>query len=341
VDLAVSDLSLTSQFPFRVTAKTPGGGTVTLDGKAGPISTTDVADTPFQASAEISHLDVASTGFIDPSSGLAGVIDFKGTLASGSGKLASKGTVGATGVQLVPGGKPERVPIKIDYESEYDRKGHTGVVKQGDVHIGQALAHLTGDLNTSGEAITVRLKLVGARMPAPDLEATLPAIGMTLPSGASLKQGTLDVNLAINGPIDHLVISGPINLANATLAGFDLSGKLSALPSFAGGPKGSGNNATVIETLAATLRVAPDGIRADGLSLVAPGARTLTGGGIITPKGDLDFKMLAKLAGSGSVSQISRFASASGIPFRVQGTTANPVFVPDVGRAVAVRLATW
>src|SRR6185503_19525876 len=37
VNLDVSDLSLTSQFPFRVTAKTPGGGTVTLDGKAGPV----------------------------------------------------------------------------------------------------------------------------------------------------------------------------------------------------------------------------------------------------------------------------------------------------------------
>src|SRR6266446_5420890 len=47
VNLEVSDLSLTSQFPFRMTAKTPGGGTVTLDGKAGPLSATDVADTPF------------------------------------------------------------------------------------------------------------------------------------------------------------------------------------------------------------------------------------------------------------------------------------------------------
>ncbi|MDO8629504.1 MAG: AsmA family protein, partial [Phycisphaerales bacterium] len=57
VNLEVSELSLTSQFPFRVTAKTPGGGTVTLDGKAGPLSLTDAADTPFQATAEVSHLD--------------------------------------------------------------------------------------------------------------------------------------------------------------------------------------------------------------------------------------------------------------------------------------------
>ena len=341
VNLEVSDLSLTSQFPFRVTAKTPGGGTVTLDGKAGPISVTDAADTPFQATAEVSHLDVASTGFIDPASGLAGLIDFKGSLASEGGRLTSKGAVNATGVQLVPGGTPARVPVEIDYESEYSRKAQTGVVKQGDVHIGKAVVHLTGDYNTGGEAIAVRLKLAGERMPAPDLEATLPAIGMTLPSGASLKQGTLDVDLTISGPIDRLVIAGPINLANVTVAGFDLGGKLSALPSFSGAPKSPGSpgdNATLIQTLAATLRVAPDGIRADNLNLVAPAFGTLTGSGTIAPKGNLDFKMLAKLTGSGAVSQVSRVASlgrpANGIPFRIQGTMANPVFVPDVGRAV-------
>jgi AsmA protein len=340
VNLEVSDLSLTSQFPFRLTAKTPGGGTVTLDGKAGPLSVTDAAETPFQATAEVSHLDVASTGFIDPASGLAGVIDFKGTLAADAGRLTSKGAVNATGVQLVPGGTPARVPLQIDYESDYNRKAKTGVVKQGDVHIGKAVAHLTGDYNAGGEAIAVRLKLAGDKMPAPDLEATLPAIGVTLPSGASLKQGTLDVNLTISGPIDRLVIAGPINLANLTVAGFDLGGKLSALPSMGGSKSsgGPGNNDTQIQTLAATLRVAPDGIRAENMNLVAPAFGTLTGGGTIAPKGDLDFKMLANLTGTGAASQVSRIGSlgqpANGIPFRIEGTTASPIFVPDVRGAV-------
>ncbi len=131
VNLEVSDLSLTSQFPFRVTAKTPGGGTVTLDGKAGPFSVTDAAETPFQATAEVSHLDVASTGFVDPASGLAGVIDFKGTLASDAGRLTSKGTVNATGFQLVPGGTPARVPVEDRLRVRLqpqgaDRRGQAG-----------------------------------------------------------------------------------------------------------------------------------------------------------------------------------------------------------------------
>src|SRR5207249_1778235 len=126
VNLEVSNLSLTSQFPFRLTANTPGGGRVTLDGQAGPINSSDAASTPFHATAEIAHLDVKSTGFVDPASGLSGVVDFKGSLGSDGQQLTSKGRARATGVQLVPGGMPARVPIEIDYESDLSRKTRTG-----------------------------------------------------------------------------------------------------------------------------------------------------------------------------------------------------------------------
>ena len=116
VNLEVSNLSLASQFPFRMTANTPGGGTITLDGQAGPIDSSDTANTPFHATAEIAHLDVKSTGFIDPASGLSGVVDSRDSLVSDGERVTSKGRVHATGVQLVPGGVPERVPIEIDYD---------------------------------------------------------------------------------------------------------------------------------------------------------------------------------------------------------------------------------
>jgi AsmA protein len=342
VNIDASDLSYTSQFPFHMTAKTPGGGAVALEGEAGPVDTSDAANTPFHASADARRLDVASTGFIDPSSGLAGMVDFAGTLMSQGGRLTSKGKLSATGVQLVAGGAPERVPIEVDYESDYSRKGQTGVVKQGDVHIGKAVARLTGDYNAGGDAIAVRLKLLGTKMPAADLEATLPALGIALPSGASLRDGTLDADLTISGLLDRLVIAGPVTLSHATLAGFDLGGKLGALPSFGplGGLAKSGGGQTVIETLGAVLRIAPEGIRADNIDLVAPAIGAMTGSGSVAPKGALDFKMLAKLAAtSGAGAQVSRIASlgqpANGIPFRIEGTMTSPVFVPDVSRAVS------
>ena len=77
----MTDLSYASQFPFKVSAKTPSGGTVSLTGTAGPFNTKDATETPFQATVDAKRLDVASGGFVDPASGLAGAIDFTGTSA--------------------------------------------------------------------------------------------------------------------------------------------------------------------------------------------------------------------------------------------------------------------
>jgi hypothetical protein len=176
-------------------------------------------------------------------------------------------------------------------------------------------------------------------MPVPDLEGVLPAAGITLPSGASLQTGTLTLALAINGPVDKLVIAGPVNLSNAKLAGFNLRQKLGALSSLAGlGGGGSGSD-TDIQTLSANLRVDPSGTQATNLNVVVPSIGTITGSGTVSSGGQLNFKMVAKLAAGnpmGAVtSALSSFTGSSsqsggGLPFKIQGTTSHPIFLPDV-----------
>jgi AsmA protein len=336
VTLVATNLSYASQFPFRVSAKTPGGGTVSLEGQAGPFNPNDAAQTPFQARLAITHLDLASTGLIDSASGMAGLIDVTADLVSDGRRMTSRGKLQANKFQLVQGGSAARVPVEIDYESDYDLKIQHGVVKQGDVHIGKAMAQLTGDYNAGGKTTAVRLKLSGHQMPVPELEATLPAIGVTLPAGASLTAGTLDTDLLISGPLDRLVTTGPVNLSNARVKGFDLSSKMGAVASLAGLPHGSD---TLIQMLRSTLRIAPDGTRAESLSLIVPAIGSLTGNGTIASNGTLDFKMLAKLNDSNSVTRgVSHYASLghpeNGIPFRITGTTVNPLFAPDVAGVV-------
>jgi AsmA protein len=336
VTLEATDLSSASQFPFRVSARTPGSGTVSLDGKAGPFNPNDAAETPFHATLAVTHLDLASTGLTDSASGLAGLIDVTADLVSDGHRVNSRGKLQANTFQLVQGGSPARVPVEIDYGSDYDLKTQRGVVKQGDVHIGKALAQLTGDYDASGEMTSVRLKLSGHKMPLPELEATLPAIGVTLPAGASLQGGTLDADLLISGPLDRLVTTGPIDLSNAKVKGFDLSSGMGTVASLAGLPNSSD---TLIQMLSSTLRIAPDGVRAERLHLIVSAIGSLTGNGTIASNGRLDFQMLAKLNDSnGLAREVSRYASLgqpeNGIPFRIAGTTANPVFVPDASGVI-------
>ena len=340
VNLEASNLSYTSQFPFKMTAKTPGGGSVDLEGNAGPINPTDSSLTPLNAKIDVENLDLASTGFVDASSGFAGLITFNGNLTSDGKSMNSNGTVKASKLKLVAGGSPATVPVNVDYTTNYDLKRQGGTLSQGDVHIGKALAHLTGSYDMAGATTSVQMKLNGQGMPVPDLEGVLPAAGVNLPSGASLQSGTLNLNLGISGPVDKLVIAGPVNLSNAKLAGYNLKSKLGALSSFSGLGGGSSGSDTDIQTLSADIRQDPSGTQANNINLVAPSIGTVTGNGTVSPAGALNCKMVAKLAAGNAVgsmtSTLSSFtgggksSSGGGIPFTITGTTSNPVFLPDI-----------
>jgi AsmA protein len=333
VNLDVSNLSLTTPFTFRATADTPGGGKVVLNGQAGPLNQQDATATPFQAQLTLTRLDLAATGFVPPDAAIRGVVDFDGQLASNGMVLTTKGKATARSVQLLRGGAPARVPIEVAYASNYSLKTQRGTLTQSDVHVGESAARLTGDYDASGKTSALRMRLVGQKMPVTALEAALPAVGVTLPRGAALTKGTLDTDLTISGPVDRLVITGPLGISDATVTGFDLSGKLGALAAFAGLPKTSD---TVIQTLAATLRVAPDGITASALELMVPTVGALTGAGTIAPNGALDFRMVAKVqaaalaAKAGGIANVVALEQKNGIPFRVGGTTSNPSFAPDL-----------
>jgi AsmA protein len=338
VNLDASDLSYTTQFPFTLSLKAPGGGSVKLDGKAGPIDAADASLTPLDAKVDVGNFDIAASGVVDPAMGLAGVIDFTGNVASDGHQATSKGTVKAKKIKLKAAGTPATVPVDVDYDTTYDLKRQAGTLKQGDVHIGKGLAHLTGGYDISGASATLNMKLNGQGMPIADLEGMLPAAGITLPSGASMKSGNLDLNLALNGPVDKLVITGPVKLTDGKIAGYNLKSKLGALSSFGGlGGKGGGEGSdTEIQSLSTDLRVDPAGTQTNNLDVVVPSIGTVTGNGTVSADGKLNYKMSAKLSGAMGVmsSPLSlaggNKSNGGGIPFSITGTTSNPVFLPDV-----------
>jgi len=138
------------------------------------------------------------------------------------------------------------------------------------------------------------MKLRAEGLPVDEVESALPAVGVSLPSGSSLQGGTATAKLSIDGPLDRLVITGPVHVANSRLKGFDLGSKLGGLGALAGVRTGAD---TTIQTLASSVRVGPEGIRADGLTIVVPSLGTVTGAGTISPSNALNFKMNAKLTG--------------------------------------------
>jgi AsmA protein len=358
VDVTASDFSLTSQFPVTVTADLPSGGKFKLDGTVGPIDQADAALTPLTAKLNVTSLNLASTGFLDPSLGLGGLLDLDGTLESKGGEAETKGNAKLSKALLIAGGSPAGVPLTVDFNTKYNLRNNVGVLNPSTLKIGSAAAHLGGTYESAGEATKVNIKLEGKDMPAKDLEAFLPALGINLPKGASLQGGTLNTDLTITGPTNRLVTTGTVGLFSTKLVGFDLGSKMSAISMLTGVKTGKDLN---IEKLTSNLHMAPDGLRADNFLAVLPPLGNLTGLGTIDAKNNLDFKMVANLANAsaapagaaggttsssaaggigGILSQVK--GSAGGckggtttVPFLIHGTASDPKFIPDVGGLAA------
>ena len=343
VNVSASDVSVTSRFPVVVTAELPGGGKFKLDGNVGPVDQTNVSITPVNAKLNVSSLNLASTGFVDPSLGLGGLLDLDATLGSQNGEAETKGTAKLSKVLLIAGGSPASEPVTIDFSTKYDLRKNAGVLNPSTLKIGNAVAHLNGTYQTAEDTV-LNIKLDGQDMPAQDLESFLPALGINLPKGATLQGGTLNANLNLVGPTNKLVTTGNVGLFQAKLAGFDLGSKMSAISSLTGVQTGKDLQ---IEKLTTNVRMAPDGIRVDHLVAVVPSLGDLVGAGTIDSKNNLDFKMAATLTNAlgAAATPISSAAGMVGkltggnagcksgatVPFMIQGTTSDPKFVPDIG----------
>ncbi len=314
VNIDVNNFSFTSSFPFTVSADLPGGGTLNLNGNAGPINPNDAASTPLDAKIAVKNMNLAQSGFIDPASGISGIADLDGTVNSNGQDAKVNGTLTATKLQVVKDGSPAGRVVNVTFAVVQDLPQQTGTVNQGDIGMGKAVAHLTGTYDLHGKVTSVNLKLNGQGMPVDELEAMLPAVGVKLPTGATLKGGDLNINLTSTGPVDKLVTTGSVQMQNAALANFNLGSKLSSISALSG--KQTGND-TDIKNLSSDVRVSPEGTQANNINMNVPAIGVVTGAGTVSPLNQLAFKMTATLGGMG-------------IPFGVEGTTADPKFVPDV-----------
>jgi AsmA protein len=333
VNIKSSNLSYATAFPFSLSAGLPGGGSLQLTGKAGPLNKTDMIETPLSADISVKGFNLVASGAVAPGSGLEGLIDFNGSLTSDGRIVQSKGNANADKLLLVKGGTPSTRPIALGYAVNYDLAHQSGSIKDAKLKYGKAVAQLNGTFDRKGDGLLLKMKLRAASMPVQDIKAILPAIGVQLPKGATLEGGSLTVDAASEGMLEKMVTTGTIELANSRLTGYDLGGKLSAIATLAG-IKSSPE--TDIEKFASGVRFSPEGIQVSNLILNAPTLGELTGDGSVAPNQSLDFKMLANLKLSGGIGgSLLRLTNASSmkLPFFVRGTTSDPKFVPDAKKA--------
>jgi AsmA protein len=282
--------------------------------------------TPLAANLEIKGFDLVASGYVPTGAGLAGTIDFNGTLAS-DGKVAqSKGKATASNLQLVKGGSSAAKPVSLDYDLGYDLKKKTGTLSEASVAFGSAAMLVSGDFDAGGDTPRLKMKLEGNAIPVEELQELLPALGITLPNGASLEGGTLDTEIAAEGTLDDLAMDGTVAITGTRLTGFNLGEKM-AVAAKAARLKSSPD--TLIEKLGAGMRWTSQGIAVSDIQFVMPSLGSLSGAGTISPQQELDFTMRAVVQPSGGELAAFTKGKTLRVSFFVRGNATDPKFIPD------------
>ena len=332
VNLQVKDFSATTAFPFSLSTKVVGGGSVKLEGTAGPLNREDTATSPFTVNLNVDQLDIAGTGLTQHAPAISGLVSLTGSCAFDGKTAKIKGKLKGQKLKLAKGGTPSKEVIEFDFADNHDLKKRSGHLQHGDIHIGTAPARITGTYSEQGEAMAVHMTLDGPKMPIPQLAGMLPVIGIVLPYGSSLQGGTATVKLSMDGVLDRLVTVGSMSFDNTKLAGFDLGKKMDTIEKLAGI---KGGPDTEIETFSSNVRMSPEGMAADSIKFIAPAIGTLNGAGTVSPENALDFRMSATVHTSG----VAGIVANTPIPFTIGGTASDPTFHPDV-KAVVKEEAT-
>ena len=370
VNATVTNLTPKSFSPFSASAQLPGGGSLSAKGNAGPIDFVNTAATPIDAQISLKHVELETSGVLAPDAGINGMTNLDATVKSDGQTLTANGNAQVDGIKLAKNGRPSSKPLTAQFVVQQNEKAMTGTVQQAVIRIGSVAINLAGTYQTAGPSTALNLKVSGNAMSINELEAFLPALGISLPQGSRLQGGTITTSLTVSGTTARPTISGPVEVSSTQLAGFDLGAKLQTLSKLTGGRIGSATGSgTNIRSLSMLLQEAGGAIRTDKLAVDVAGVGTATGAGSVSAAGALDYNLLLKLTGlvsgggsqaaaepaksSGGLGALAGLAGGfipgggaagglgalggltsgllkSGIPVAIGGTTSNPTFAPNL-----------
>ncbi len=335
IDIDLGNVGLDRVLSFVVSSRMADGGRMQVRGDAGPVSQDDPGKTPFHASI---HVAGANLALIPESSGLSGWLSMDASLASDGSTAHSEGRGRVEKLRLVRTGTAASQPVSFSYATEYSLATQTGVLRQGEISPGKGKAQLSGNYILRGTAPVAHLKLSGSQLPLESVQAILAALGVRLPAGSALSGGTVTANVSVDGRVDRPLTTGSAEIDNARLEGFDLGSKLASIPGLSGLESGADVG---IVTLSSQFRISPQVTHISNLKSELSGIGSLTGGGDIDAANRLQFKMVAHLSSptASVLKHIGLGTLPKEVPFKVEGTTSLPIFLPDLS-GLARNMAT-
>jgi len=351
LDVRLDHFSLANGFPFTISASLPGDGKVDLSGIIGPINPQDATSTTFDARLAIRHLDPVVAGYVDPASGISMIAGLDAHLVSDGTNITSDGNLHAEHLILLKGGKAAPHPVDVNYQVSQSLKDNSGQVSDLALQTGAVAIHIQGTYRLAANVPVFDLKLLAPNVPIDGLQALMPAIGVKLPNGATLKGGTLSAHFAIKGSPKDNIIVGSYEIKDTQLVGYNLGSKIVGIAALGGIKTG---DTTAIDISRADVRITKAGSHSTNIYSVLPALGESTGSGTVSPSGELDFHLISKVTNAkglnkvginiltklNSTSAAAKPSTATGIPINITGTAENPIITADVSGLVKGNAAT-
>jgi AsmA protein len=345
LDVKLENFSLAKAFPFTVSASLPGDGKVAVAGTVGPINPQDAASTAFDAQVTIEHLDPVVAGYVDPADGISMIAGLDAHIVSDGMNVTSDGKIHAEHLILLKGGKAAPYPLDVSYQIRHSLQGNSGEVPDLALQTGAVAIHIKGTYQLAANVPVFDLKLMAQSVPIDGLQALMPAVGVKLPNGATLKGGTLSANFAIKGSPTDNVIVGSYEIKNTQLVGYNLGSKIVGIAAMGGIKTG---DTTAVTISRADMRIDKSGSKTTNIYSVLPALGESTGSGTVSPSGQLNFHLISKVTSAkglnkvgvniltklNSTSAAAKPSKATGIPINITGTAENPVITADVNGLV-------
>ena len=339
--VALTNFSPDRPFDWEVSVRPPGHkkAAIKTEGRGGPVNRDNLAASPAEGEVEFKNVELAGLAPFTGQPGLSGLFGGQASFSSDGKAAKVKGKYRIARLRLSPKAGVAQAPVSGRFQLQYDSKRNRLRVQQFQMGIGKAVAHTTGQVRL-GRRSTANLKTSLTNAPLTDLARLLPALGVKLPPGSSLRGGTLTGEMKMRGPLQSPSRIGYVEVTNARLANYNVAGEMGGFVRLAG--VDTGGKDTVIEQFKTKFASKKGYTKLTDLLLVIPGLQ-IAGNGGFADDGPLDFRGTATLTraeGAAVAGLLQSVTGSSGtIPFRVTGTLENPVFRPDVGGLVKQRAA--
>jgi len=305
-----------TEMTFGISSAVDGGGTIKLNGKAGPVVWAGGSPRlPMSVLVNAKQVALSASNLTETlAQALDGALSFDGTVESDGNVLTAAGNARLVDLKLARLGTAATEPMLLVIALRHDLSNNSGEFSRCEIHLGKGSAEMKGRYDEAGGRPALHFTIEARGIPIAPLAALAKAAAIPLPSGTSLQGGVAFLTLGIDGPIDGPTTSGVFTVDNATLVGFDPAERFSPV----GGLDSLRTGRDLgIDRLTANLNAGPERVSMEGIEADLADIGKISGAGAILGDGTLDFRLQAVRAGTND---------RRPIPFVVRGACSAPLF---------------